>query len=84
MKKITIYILFTIMAGSLLAQSPKTIVLNPPDTTRGLPVMKALSIRASAREFDTARINLQDLSDLLWAANGINRPESGNVQPHQQ
>ena len=77
MKKITIYILFTIMAGSLFSQSEKTIVLNPPDTTRGLPVMKVLSIRASSREFDTARINLQDLSDLLWAANGVNRPEIG-------
>jgi SagB-type dehydrogenase family enzyme len=39
--------------------------------------MQALSLRASATEFDTTSLNLQDMSDLLWAANGINRPESG-------
>jgi SagB-type dehydrogenase family enzyme len=77
MKKIIILIWFTIFTSSLFAQGTKTIVLNPPDTTRGLPVMKALSLRASAKEFDTTRINLRDLSDLLWAANGVNRPESG-------
>ena len=61
----------------MFAQSEETIVLNPPDTNRGLPVMKALSLRASEREFDTTSINLQDLSDLLWASNGVNRPEIG-------
>ena len=39
--------------------------------------MKALSQRASAQEFKSAEITLRDLSDLLWAANGINRPEDG-------
>lgn len=39
--------------------------------------MKALSLRASVKDFDTTSINLQDMSDLLWAANGINRPENG-------
>ena len=77
MKKIIMLIWFTIFASSLFAQGTKTIVLNPPDRTRGLPVMKALSLRASATEFDTTRINLQDLSDLLWASNGVNRPETG-------
>ena len=61
----------------LFAQNTKTIVLNPPNMTRGLPVMKALSLRASANEYDTTRISLQDLSDLLWASNGINRPDVG-------
>jgi len=77
MEKIIFSICLTILAASLSAQEAKTIVLNPPDLNRGLPVMKALSVRASATEFDTAVINLQDLSDLLWAANGVNRPESG-------
>jgi SagB-type dehydrogenase family enzyme len=77
MKKIVIYIWLAILSSSSFAQGTKTILLNPPDTTRGLPVMKALSLRASAAEFDTTGINLQDLSDLLWAANGVNRPEAG-------
>lgn len=73
MKIITAYTCFIILACPLFAQSKKTIVLNPPDISRGLPVMKALSLRASANDYDTTRINFQDLSDLLWAANGINR-----------
>src|SRR5665648_1004322 len=77
MKKMIIYICFSILAGSLFAQELKTIVLNPPDLKRGLPVMEALSSRASASEFSDAKLSLQDLSDLLWAANGINRKESG-------
>jgi len=34
-----------------------------------------LAKRASATVFTGEKLKLQDLSDLLWAANGINRPE---------
>ena len=44
---------------------------------RGLPVMEALSLRVSATEFTDTKLSLQDLSDLLWAANGVNRKETG-------
>ena len=36
-------------------------------------VMKALSERHSTREYASKALSLADLSDLLWAANGINR-----------
>lgn len=77
MKKTLAILSFAIIALSMAAQESKTILLNPPDLSRGLPVMTALSLRASATGFDTTSLNLQDMSDLLWAANGINRPESG-------
>ncbi len=77
MKIIIIYLCFILLTSSLFAQNLDFIVLNAPDTNRGLPVMKALSQRASVKEFDTTSITLQDMSDLLWAANGINRPENG-------
>lgn len=77
MKKTFIIICTGIIINSLCAQTSKTIVLNPPDMMRGFQLMKALSLRASAKDFDTASLKLQDLSDLLWAANGINRPEDG-------
>ena len=77
LKNIAVYVCITILACPLFAQGTKTIVLNPPDIARGLPVMKALSLRASANNFDTTRIKIQDLSDLLWAANGMNRPDVG-------
>jgi SagB-type dehydrogenase family enzyme len=39
--------------------------------------MEALKERKSAREFGPEKIPLQVLSNLLWAASGVNRPESG-------
>jgi SagB-type dehydrogenase family enzyme len=63
-----------LFSGSTLAQ---TIVLNKPNLEREGNLMKALSQRASAREFDSTPLSIQDLSDLLWAANGVNRVESG-------
>jgi len=83
MKKIIIYIWLAVLASSLFAQGTKTIVLNPPNLTRGFPVMKALSLRASGKDFDTTTLKLQDLSDLLWAANGINRADVGKRTAHQ-
>jgi hypothetical protein len=53
----------------------KTIELKEPSKKRGLPFMEALSVKASAREWSDRDLSLQDLSDLMWAANGINRPE---------
>lgn len=39
--------------------------------------METLSVKASAREFSDRELSLQDLSDLLWATNGINHPAEG-------
>lgn len=68
-------ILFSLMTPILKSQ--EIIPLLKPDLSSGMTVMTALSLRASSSEFDTTSLKLQDLSDLLWAANGINRPESG-------
>ncbi len=51
--------------------------LPPADTSGGLPLMQSLARRQSQREFDPAPLPEQTLSDLLWAAAGINRPELG-------
>ncbi|MDL2231168.1 SagB/ThcOx family dehydrogenase [Porphyromonadaceae bacterium OttesenSCG-928-L07] len=59
------------------AQSLKEIQLNQPDKTRGHAVMKAFDLRKSDREFSEKMLSIQDLSDLLWAANGINRADKG-------
>lgn len=53
----------------------ETIRLNEANKERGLPFMECLSVKASVREWSEQDLSLQDLSDLLWAANGINRPE---------
>jgi len=63
-----------LISVDLSAQELEAIRLNPPDTTRGLPFMTALSVKASATEWSDRDLSLQDLSDLMWAANGLNRP----------
>jgi SagB-type dehydrogenase family enzyme len=71
--------LLVLLAGFSLAdaQEPKSISLSPPQTTIGKPLMQALQLRQSSREFADALVAPQDLSNLLWAADGINRKESG-------
>ena len=66
----------SIIITSMNAQT-KIIQLNTPDTNRGSAVMKALSDRKSDREFSEKELSTKDLSDLLWAANGINRKGEG-------
>jgi len=51
--------------------------LPPAQTAGGLPLMDALQRRQSAREFRPEALTPQQLSDLLWAAAGINRTEHG-------
>jgi hypothetical protein len=63
------------VSGWALGAELQPIKLNQPDKKRGLPLMEALSVKASTVEWSDRELSLQDLSDLLWAANGINRPE---------
>jgi SagB-type dehydrogenase family enzyme len=58
------------------AQELKTISLPAPDTTGGKPLMTALKERQTRREMASAPLASADLSNLLWAAFGINRPEN--------
>lgn len=59
----------------------KEIRLNSPTAKRGSSVMEALKNRHSTREFAARELSLQDLSDILWAANGINRPDGKRTAP---
>lgn len=61
----------------LYAQELKIIKLPPPRTDGGRPLMQVLMERSSSRAFSSDTIPIQVLSDMLWAAWGINRPESG-------
>jgi len=76
MKKLILFLLVLVNApGFLQAQELESVKLNTPDKERGLTVMQAMSVRASVRDWADQKLSLQDLSDLLWAANGVNRPD---------
>jgi len=69
-----------LMTGNLspaFAQEFKPIQLPKPQLEIGRPLMQALKDRKSQRAYSNEKIPLQVLSNLLWAAFGINRPESG-------
>ena len=57
-------------------QEFKPIELPKPQTDGGKPLMQALKNRKTSREFSSEKLPLQTLSNMLWAANGINRPDS--------
>jgi nitroreductase len=59
------------------AQELALVQLPPPQTDGGIPLMKAFTLRASSRAFAPDPLPLQTLSNLLWAAWGINRPREG-------
>jgi SagB-type dehydrogenase family enzyme len=70
-------VLMMSMTGTGLAQESGAIELPPPETAGGMPLMQALKARHSTREFGSQPLPPQVLSNLLWAASGVNRPDSG-------
>lgn len=76
MRKVQLlFVCFVISAAAFAAD--KVIKLPKPNLNRTGTVMQALSERHSMREYATKALSLSDLSDLLWAANGINRSGEG-------
>jgi SagB-type dehydrogenase family enzyme len=75
MKKIISLLPAILLSSCLFGQELKPITLNPADLKRGLPIMEAFSLRASNTDFSDKKLSLQDLSDLLFAANGVNRKD---------
>lgn len=65
------------MTGTGQARETGAIRLPPPETAGGMPLMQALKARHSTRAFGSQPLPPQLLSNLLWAASGVNRPESG-------
>lgn len=63
-------------ADELKAPAPPSL-LPAPQTAGGKPLMQVLKERHTSREFRHDPLPQQMLSNLLWAAFGINRPASG-------
>jgi Nitroreductase family len=56
--------------------------LPPPRSEGGLPLTAALKLRRSTREYSNRLLGAQTLSDLLWAAFGVNRPSGDRTAPY--
>ena len=60
-----------------LERAGDSLALPAPRLERGVSLAEALERRASAREFAERPLELPILAGLLWAACGVNRPQSG-------
>lgn len=76
----TLTIAFFLM-GPVFANAQEIIKLPAPKTQGGMPLMQALNERKSSREFGPQKLPLPVLSNLLWAAWGINRPDGHRTAP---
>ncbi|MFI5016173.1 MAG: nitroreductase family protein [Hyphomicrobiales bacterium] len=57
------------------------VILPAPRQAGGRPLLEVLAQRRSSREFAPRELDRQLLSDLLWAAFGINRPDGHRTAP---
>jgi SagB-type dehydrogenase family enzyme len=48
---------------------------------KGMPLMKALKQRKTDREFSDKKLTAQQLSEVLWAADGVNREDGKRTSP---
>lgn len=79
MKKLSLVTTFLLMGISCFAQTKK---LPTPDMKRQtISVMETYKQRKSVREYSAKALSEQDLSDLLWAAQGQNREDGHLTSP---
>ena len=78
MKRILPSLFVSLITGTMLAQS---INLPDPQKSGGMPLMDALAKRSTGREFDSRELSPGQLSSLLWACFGINRPDGKRTAP---
>jgi nitroreductase len=77
-----------LLASAALAAAPMAALaqdvsmLPAPRKDAGKPLMQALQLRRSVRQFSPRPLPLQVLSDLLWAAYGVNRPSGDRTAPY--
>jgi SagB-type dehydrogenase family enzyme len=74
---LSIIISFMVITPLITATEKTVIELPKPKIDESTPLMKILMERKSIRSYSYKELPLDVLSELLWAAFGINRPDSG-------
>ena len=59
----------------------REIILPPRPSKSNVDTVMSLEQRRTTREYATAKLSLEDLSAILWAANGVNRPDGKRTAP---
>lgn len=82
MRKIALVLAAMALCLSASAQqAPKVIKLLEPSFDEGMTLMQALKERKSSSGFTQKEIPLQDLSNIIWASLGVNRPDGRRTAP---
>ena len=71
-----------VLAAAPAAAADTERTLPPPRKDGGKPLMQALQARRSTREYADRALPAEVLSDLLWAAFGMNRPSGDRTAPY--
>jgi nitroreductase len=71
-----------VATGTAQGAQAKNMSLPVPRREGGQPLLSALNLRRSTRAYSTRSLSPQTLSDLLWAAFGINRPSGDRTAPY--
>ena len=59
----------------------REIILPPHPSKSNVDTVTSLEQRRTTREYAAAKLSLEDLSAILWAANGVNRPDGKRTAP---
>lgn len=77
----SLFSIVLVCVSCLLAQDLKPIALPSPQAEGGRPLMQVLKDRKTSRDFAPDKLPQQLLSNLLWAAFGVNRPDGKRTAP---
>ena len=78
---LTICTILAIGSQAFCESTAPDIKLPEPNITGGTPIMDAFKNRKTSDKFSKTPLELQLLSDLLWAADGKNRPDGKRTAP---
>jgi SagB-type dehydrogenase family enzyme len=81
LKFYSILTLSLILAFNLSSQERERVPLPAPETSGGMPLFEALSKRSSSRTMSPEKLSQKEISNLLWAAFGINREDGRRTAP---
>ncbi|BFN37706.1 nitroreductase family protein [Fidelibacter multiformis] len=84
MKCGVVSLIMLMLSTGLFAGEENIIPLPQPEKTGGMPLMEALNQRHSGRSFQDKALTDQILSNLLWAAFGVNRENGKRTAPSSQ
>jgi nitroreductase len=69
------------MTTPVYSGNAREIILPARPSKSNVDIVTALEQRRTTREYTTAKLSLEDLSAILWAANGVNRPDGKRTAP---